>query len=191
MEDLKEESTELSDKKRVILQNALELVFYVVFAVLFITLVPKYVMERVSVDGSSMCETLHDRDQLIAEKITVRHNRLKRYDIIYFHPNGNTECEPYIKRIIGLPGDKVQILDSVIYINDYPLSEQYAAEPGFESGRAEQPIYLGSDEYFVLGDNRNHSSDSRTAYVGSVKQEDIVGKAIFRIWPLKSFGKID
>lgn len=172
-------------------QIIIEIVIYIVFAALIITLVPRYICGRVSVDGSSMCDTLYDKDQLIGEKLSVRFNRLKRYDIIYFHPQGNRTVDPYIKRVIGMPGDIVQISDSIVYINGVPVYEDYATEPLFDAVDAEVPIYLGADEYFVLGDNRNHSSDSRIPQVGKVQKKDIEGRAIFRIWPLKSFGKID
>lgn len=193
MEELKESvNVDESEKKKITKGAIIEVACYIVFAVLFITLVPKYVMGRVSVDGNSMNRTLYDGDQLIGEKISVRHKRLKRFDIIYFHPRGNTKIEPYIKRIVGMPGEKVEIVEGIIYINDRPLSENYAAEKEFRAkGDMEGPIILGEDEYFVMGDNRNHSTDSRFLTVGPVKYEDIEGRAVFRIWPLRYFGKID
>lgn len=169
----------------------IEAAIYLIVAVLIIIFVPRYVMERVSVDGSSMNSTLQDKDQLIAEKISVRMNRLKRFDIIYFCPNGNTDVDPYIKRIIGLPGDTIYIEDSIVYLNGSPLCEDYANEPKFKAYNAKNPVTLGVDEYFVLGDNRNHSADSRISDVGIVTRDQILGRAIFRIWPLKTFGKID
>lgn len=169
----------------------IEAAIYIVVAILIIIFVPRYVMERVSVDGSSMNATLQDHDQLIAEKISVRLNRLKRFDIIYFYPNGDTEIEPYIKRLIGLPGDTIYIEDSVVYLNGSPLCEDYANEPSFKAYNAKDPIRLGPNEFFVLGDNRNHSADSRISDVGIVTRDQIIGRAILRIWPLKAFGKID
>ena len=97
----------------------------------------------------------------------------------------------YIKRIIGLPGETVQIMeDGSIYINGEKLEESYGREviQPETIGRAAEPIVLGEDEYFVMGDNRNNSSDSRTDIVGNIKREDIIGKAWLRIWPLSDFG---
>ncbi len=193
IENVDDKSNETSDKPSVFGKYSfvVELAAYIIFAVLFISLVPKYVMERVSVDGSSMNKTLTDGDQLIGEKISVRADRLKRFDIIYFYPLGNKESEAYIKRIIGLPGDTVRIKDSTIYVNNVPLSEDYAAEANFEAYDAEEAVYLNTDEYFVLGDNRNHSTDSRFRSVGVVNRKDISGRAVFRLWPINAFGKID
>lgn len=93
-----------------------------------------------------------------------------------------------IKRIIGLPGETVQIVDGVIYIDGEVLEEDYGREVMNHSKRAAEPILLGEDEYFVLGDNRNYSSDSRDADVGNVHFSQIVGKTAIRIWPLKDIG---
>ena len=97
----------------------------------------------------------------------------------------------YIKRIIGLPGETVQIMDDgSIYINGEKLEENYGMEviKPETIGRAAEPIELGDDEYFVMGDNRNNSSDSRTDMVGNIKRENIIGKAWLRIWPVSDFG---
>lgn len=188
-----EEKKELTpeQKKRRMILNIAEIVAYLIFAVLIIKFVPMYVMERVSVEGESMLETLHDGDQLIGEKLSIRFNNLKRYDIIYFAPKGNHKSVDFIKRIIGLPGETIYIEDSVVYVNGRPLQEDYATEENFLAYTAASPIYLGEDEYFVMGDNRNRSTDSRSSTVGVVHLKDIEGRAVFRLWPLSGFGKID
>lgn len=182
---------EVQQNKPSLKRTVLETVLYLIFAVAFIILVPKYLIERVSVEGSSMNYTLSDKDQLIGEKLSVRFNRLKRYDIIYFHPKGDYEVVPYIKRIIGLPGETVQIIDSVIYIDGRPIEDGFAAEDEFEAYSASKKIVLGDDEFFVMGDNRNKSKDSRSSSVGSVKLSDIEGRAVFRIWPISAFGGLN
>jgi signal peptidase I len=97
----------------------------------------------------------------------------------------------YVKRVIGLPGETVQIIDGKVYINDQPLTDdKYCLSEILDSGSAEQPITLKEDEYFVLGDNRNMSTDSRSEYVGLVKRQDIIGEVFMRIWPFSHFGLI-
>ena len=96
----------------------------------------------------------------------------------------------YIKRIIGLPGETVQIKDGYVYINEQKLGEAFGREVirADRYGQAAEPIKLGEDEYFVLGDNRNESADSRETSVGILKREELIGRAWVRIWPLNSFG---
>ena len=145
-----------------------------------------FVGQRTIVNGRSMEGTLSDKDNLIVEKLSYRFSDPERFDIIVF-PFKYEEDTYYIKRIIGLPGETVYIdEEGVIYIDGTPLSENYGKEiiDKENRGRAEQPIVLGADEYFVLGDNRNHSADSRTYEVGNVKRSEIIGKAFIRIWPL-------
>lgn len=149
-----------------------------------------FVGQRTKVDGSSMEPTLADEDNLIVDKITYRFSDPKRYDIIVF-PFKLEENTYYIKRIIGLPGETVQIDEQGnIYINGEHLVESYGREviAPENVGIAIEPIVLGEDEYFVMGDNRNNSTDSRTEIVGNIKGEDIVGRAWVRIWPLSKFG---
>ena len=110
-----------------------------------------------------------------------------RYDIIVF-PYQYEENTFYIKRIIGLPGETVQIADGEIFINGEVLMESYGREVIQDPGTAAEPIRLGEDEYFVLGDNRNASSDSREPSVGVIHRNDIVGRAWIRIWPLNKAG---
>ena len=146
--------------------------------------------QRTEVEGASMENTLHNGDNLIVDKLSYRFHDPERFDIIVF-PFQYQANTYYIKRIIGLPGETVQIMeDGSIYINGEKLEESYGREviQPETIGRAAEPIVLGEDEYFVMGDNRNNSSDSRTDIVGNIKREDIIGKAWLRIWPLSDFG---
>jgi signal peptidase I len=146
-----------------------------------------YVGQRTAVNGSSMQPTLNDGDNLIVDKISYRFKDPERFDIIVF-PFTYKEGTYYIKRIIGLPGETIQIdEEGTIYINGEVLQESYGREIISEEhrGLAAEPITLGEDEYFVMGDNRNNSSDSRLPEVGNIKREQIIGRAWVRIWPLK------
>ena len=148
-----------------------------------------FVGQRTQVSGSSMETTLSDGDQLIVDKISYRFRDPKRYDIVVF-PYRYEENTYYIKRIIGLPGETVQITDGEVYIDGQPLHEHYGNEVMEEAGLAEQPLVLGEDEYFLLGDNRNNSQDSRAANVGVIHRDELLGRAWIRIWPLSGFGVI-
>ena len=153
-------------------------------------LVITFVGQRTEVDGSSMEPMLSNGDNLIVDKITYRFRDPLRYDIIVF-PFKYQENTYYIKRIFGLPGETVQIDEQGnIYIDGEVLPENYGREiirPD-TVGIATNPIVLGEDEYFVMGDNRNNSTDSRTEIVGNIKREDIIGRAWVRIWPLNKIG---
>lgn len=177
----------LSNKKRGIIR---ELIIYAVIILVFVFLVPRYVFQMTIVDGESMTETLQDKDRLFVEKISYRFGDPDRFDIIVFYPFGRDDPDDYyVKRIIGLPGETVQIKDSVIYINNEPLSENYRKEPYMAyNGIADQPLLLGEDEYFVLGDNRNGSTDSRDPDTGPVKRENIDGRVVLRVYPFDEFG---
>lgn len=168
-------------------KEILSWVFYIAFVLVLTWVIITFVGQRTRVDGRSMMNTLQDGNNLIVEKLSYRFSDPKRFDIIVFPPTGKKEY--YIKRIIGLPGETVQIdEDGNIYINGELLEENYGAERIQNPGRAANPITLGDDEYFVMGDNRNNSKDSRSEEVGNVKRSQIIGRAWLRIWPLNEFG---
>lgn len=151
-------------------------------------LIITFVGQRTQVKGSSMEPTLSDNDNLIVDKLSYRFKDPQRFDIIVF-PFQYEENTFYIKRIIGLPGETVQIDErGTIFINGEELKENYGREVMVSPGRASEPIILGADEYFVLGDNRNNSSDSRDPSVGNIHKDKIIGKAWVRIWPFSKFG---
>lgn len=168
-----------------------ELIVYAVIIVLCVTVVPRYVIQRTQVDGRSMMNTLHDKESLLVEKVTYHFKDPDRFDIITFYPQGRDHEEYYIKRVIGLPGETIQITGNTIYIDGEVLKENYGREPMESGGIAEESVKLGEDEFFVLGDNRNESVDSRDGEdVGVVKKENIDGHAILRIYPFSEFGMI-
>jgi len=179
------------EKEPSLLKELLGWVLYIVIIIGATYLIVTYVGQRTRVSGDSMEASLHNGDNLIVDKISYRFRKPERYEIIVF-PYKYQEDTYYIKRIIGLPGETVQVKDGEVYINGELLGETYGrekVEPGKE-GIAEEPITLGKDEYFVMGDNRNHSSDSRDPSVGILTREDLIGRAWVRIWPLDSIGVI-
>ncbi len=170
----------------------LEILIYAIIILIATKLITSYILQRNIVDGLSMDDTLIDGESLIVEKISYRFDKLDRFDIIAFYPNGKDNKEYYIKRIIGLPGEFVQMSADDIYINGELIEEDYGStsDNGY-LGLAVEGIELKEDEYFVLGDNRQVSLDSRYEEVGAIEIDKIEGKAIFRIWPLNRFGTID
>ena len=173
-----------------IVKELLSLIIYIGVVVLLCYFIINFVGCRSRVDGDSMETTLHDGDNLWVDKLSYTFGDPERFDVIIFNYDEDTT---YVKRIIGLPGETVRIdQNGNIYINEQLLKEDYgnAVIEATKLGRASQPVVLGPDEYFVLGDNRNNSSDSRWADVGNVQREDIIGKVVLRIYPFSSFGVI-
>lgn len=173
-----------------VMKEMISTLLYLLGVLCLTWLVIAFVGQRTAVDGSSMEPMLSDGDNLIVDKISYRFRDPERFDIIVF-PFKWEENTYYIKRIIGLPGETVQIDEQGnIYINGEVLAENYGREIIREDcvGIALKPIVLEDDEYFVMGDNRNNSMDSRTEIVGNIHRDDIIGRAWLRIWPLSKFG---
>lgn len=183
------EERKSGEKEKKEMNPILEFLLYAVVVVVMAFLIITYVGQRTMVSGQSMYPTLENKDQLLVDKLSYRFRDPERFDIIVFRflYRENTY---YIKRIIGLPGETVQIVDGVIYIDGEPLEENYGYEPIEDAKRASEPILLGEDEYFVMGDNRNDSSDSRDPAVANVSRSQIIGRAFVRIWPLDRIGLI-
>ncbi len=141
------------------------------------------VSARIRVEGYSMMPTLENGEFLVISRLSYRFGTPQRGDIIVFHYPRNP-TEEYIKRIIGLPGDRIRVHNGVVYVNDYPLEEPYiAAPPAYETD-----TLVPEGRLFVLGDNRNNSSDSHSW--GTVPIDYVVGKAVFVYWPLTRFGPV-
>ena len=170
------------------LKEVLSTSIYLLIVLCLTYLMIHFVAQRTQVIGSSMETTLSDGDNLIMEKISYRFSEPKRFDIIVFPYRYKTNTF-YIKRIIGLTGETVQIDEKGnIYIDGDILEESYGREVISDPGLAYEPIILASNEYFVLGDNRNSSSDSRDPSVANTRRDEILGRAFVRIWPFSEIG---
>lgn len=147
-------------------------------------------VQTVRVAGSSMYPSLHDGDLLIASKIDYRLHPIERGDIVILKDPFDPSRD-FIKRVVGLPGDRIQIHDHHVLVNGRSLSEPYLQAPWVETGDWPGPNpgdvrTVPSGSYFVMGDNRDHSSDSRL--FNSVRQDAIDGKAVVRFWPFQRVG---
>ncbi len=171
------------------LKEALEFSVYILIVLVISLLIVTFVGQRTVVDGESMEDTLHHGDNLIVDKISYRFHEPERFDVIVFPMQYGDTKQYLVKRIIGLPGETIYIDEQGnIYINDELLEEDFGKEVLLSAGRAAQPITLGPDEYFVMGDNRNNSSDSRDYMVGNVHRDKIIGRAWVRIFPFDQIG---
>lgn len=150
----------------------------IVAAIIIAFVVRAFFFEIILVDGQSMLPTLQSDERLAVEKVS-RYFGLPEYgDIIIVHyPNMEGT---YVKRVIGLPGDTLEVKDSTVYRNGEPLSESYISSDPYADMDA---VSVPEDTVFVMGDNRAHSLDSRTAYIGPIAKDEIVGHATFVIWP--------
>ena len=176
----------MSRKLREILSTSL----YFLVVLLAVYMVVTYVGQRTMVIGTSMEPMLNDGDNLIVDKLSYRFDDPQRYDIIVF-PFRYAEKTYYIKRIIGLPGETIFIdEEGTIFINGEPIKEQYGKETIVDPGRAYEPITLGDDEYFVMGDNRNNSGDSRSAKYSTFDADYILGRCVFRLTPFSKIGVV-
>jgi len=144
---------------------------------------------RFIVEGPSMQPNFHSDQFLIVSRINYLLGEPERGDIIVFHPPGKPADEPpYIKRVIGLPGETIEIRDTLVYVNGVELNEPYINEPCIPARCADDSWVLAPDEYFVMGDNRNHSSDSRA--FDQIHHSNIIGEAVIRYWPPQDWGSV-
>lgn len=161
-------------------------------AVIFLAyIIVYYCVEKTNVIGSSMESTLAANDPIIINKFAYRISDPKRFDVIVFKQSGKEHSFYNIKRIIGLPGETVLIKDGNIYINGEMIEEYSIVEPMINYGLAGEEISLEDNEYFVLGDNRNNSEDSRFASIGNITRDEIIGKAAIRLSPFNFISKLN
>lgn len=150
-----------------------------------------YCIEKTNVIGSSMEKTLFAGDPIIIDKFSYRLTDPKRFDVIVFKQGGDEHSYYNIKRIIGLPGETVIIKDGIIYINGEILEDIVNVDEMANYGLAAEEILLEDNEYFVLGDNRNYSEDSRFASIGNITRDEIIGKAVIRLSPFNFVSKLN
>ena len=170
---------------------AIEMLIYIAISVVIILVLRALVVQHVRVSGSSMEPTLDNRQHLLIEKISHKVKGIKRYDVIVFQPFSDDNKLFYIKRVIGLPGETVKIENNIIYINGKKLNDPYGYNSFTDAKLAKDTIMLGANDYFVLGDNREVSKDSREKEIGLLTDEAIIGKAFMKIYPFNDVGSID
>ncbi|HHW70012.1 MAG TPA: signal peptidase I [Clostridiales bacterium] len=166
----------MSDKKT----ELIEWIQAIIIALVLSIIIKTFIFEVILVDGYSMFPTLHERDRIIVNKLAYRISTPKRGDIVIFRNPGNMK-QNYIKRVIGVPGDRIEIRDGTVFVNGEAIQEDYIYESPLTDFQEE---VVPKDTIFVLGDNRNFSKDSRDPSVGFVPLENVLGKAKIRIWPL-------
>ena len=178
-------------RKRVnyeVIQEVLTWMFRIALVCFLAFVLVWYFGEKVSTIGDSMNPRLENGDITLMNRLVYEVRKPKRGEVIAFRPNGGETSHCYIKRVIGLPGETVSYEDGRILIDGEAIEENYVTTQIEDAGLLEEPISLGQDEYFVLGDDRKNSEDSRSANVGNVKQSEIAGKVWIVISPIKHFG---
>lgn len=196
--------------KNKVLKEVLQWIEAIAIAVVLAILIRGFLFEPVIIDGSSMLDTLENGDRVILNKISLAFNEPKPGDVVvleveppYFKVlkflNNSKLAQKllptltgadYIKRVIAIEGDEIDIIDGYVYVNGEKLDEPYLKEEGITRRiTIPMPYIVGEDQLFVMGDNRGASKDSRT--IGPIDLEQIIGKAGFRIWPIHKIGKID
>ena len=171
-----------------IIKEVLIWIAEIAIAILLAFTIVYFVGLRTSAVGQSMAGTIYNGDTILVNRFVYLVSDPKPNDIIVFRPNGNEKSHLYIKRVIAGPGDTVEIRQGVVYVNGEVFDESVEVASIEEAGIASEPIKLGADEFFVLGDNRNKSEDSRFANVGNIKKECSIGKVWFRFESLRGFG---
>ncbi len=160
----------------------------IVFVIALAAVVVFYLGMQVRVVGNSMAPTLENGDVVWVNRFAYLFLEPKANDLVVFLPDGNEDSYYRVLRVIAVPGDTVQIIDGVVYVNGEAFPEKIDVELIDEALLAEEPIVVGQDEYFVLGDNRNNSEDSRYVSIGNVDLEDLIGRAWFLGTSWKRFG---
>lgn len=163
--------------------------FTVVIAVFISFVVITFVGERTGVSGYSMEPALKDKDSVLVDKLTYRFRDPERFEVVVF-PNPADRKESLVKRVIGLPGETVEIRSEQVYVNGQKISHDYSKDHMTLPINVEGRITLKDDEYFILGDNRNNSMDSRDIRVGPIYRKEIKGRVIFRLFPIWHAGRI-
>ena len=171
-----------------VMKYIIRLVVTILIAVALAFVLINYVGERTKVSGRSMEPNLYNNDQVMLDKLTYRFRDPKRYEIIVFPgPQGGNQF--FVKRVIALPGETVQIKEGKVYV-DHKEVKDYSKDHTTDPCELKGEIKLSADEYFVLGDNRDNSNDSRYKEVGMVKRSKIIGRIVFRFYPFERAGMI-
>ena len=182
------------EERRFSKQFILKLLITLVEAVIVVFLaftITRYGLEKMTVSGEYMGPTLKSEDCVLINKLSYRFHKIHRNDVIVVRQTGSEHSYFSLERVIGLPGERVQIKEGQVYINDKKLKEKLSYPLMDNGGLAEDVVTLDKNEYFVLGDNRNECEDSRNAAVGNISRKSIVGKAWIRMNSFTFVGMIN
>ena len=178
-------------KYKKFLKSFLLWIIEIIVVILAAYLIIEYAVEKTTMMGVSMNTTLNEGDKIIINKMAYLRKEPQRNDVIVFSQSKNGHGYYNIKRVIGLPGETVEIINGAVFIDGTKLQEVIPVEPMRVAGLADEAIVLGENEFFVLGDNRNYSEDSRFANIGIIVRNDIIGKAWLRLEPFSIIDKIN
>ncbi len=171
-----------------LLNSALDWAISILIAVVGFILIRSFIFTNAIVSGVSMEPTFSHGEAVIVSKLSYGFSSPKRADVIAF-PYSEDKAQHFIKRIIGLPGDEIELINQRFVVNGEPLQDDFDEEI-YAIGDVAFPVTVPENSYFVLGDNRNQSKDSRYKSVGFVNKKDITGKVVFRIFPFNKLGGV-
>lgn len=181
-------------EQKPLIQEILEYIVWFAAVIVAVQLITRYIGVFSVVDGESMEPTLYNGEYLWVDKLNYNLSDPERFDVVIFPVQYGEETRHFVKRIIALPGETIYIdEEGIIYVDGEVLPDPYGKEviAYYNRYRVAEPITLEEDEYFVMGDNRNNSSDSRTDIVGNVKRTDIIGRVVLCLWPFDKIGVVD
>ena len=170
------------------LQSVCKMIVNIIMVIVSAYVIVTFMCDRTIISGGSMQPVIENEDTVLINRFAYSFTKPKRYSVAAFKLPGSNSSKVYVKRVIGLPGEKIQIKDGHVYINGEQLKDDVYTDTIRTAGLAANEITLGKDEYFLLGDNRNNSEDSRFAGVGIVKEKNITGSVWAIVGPVKRLG---
>ncbi|MCL2404526.1 MAG: signal peptidase I [Defluviitaleaceae bacterium] len=173
-----------------VVRSLVEWVLAIGLAVILFFVLRMFLFRVAHVSGFSMMPTLSDGDRVILNRAAVVFGTTRVGDIVAF-PYPNNPSEYYIKRVIGVSGDVVDLINGSFYVNGAPLVDAFSYDAIWSTGNVSFPVTVEEGHVFVLGDNRNSSKDSRYTTVGTISNHDILGRVLIRVWPIDSFGQVE
>ena len=186
LEEMEETDEQEPSRKKSIMTFIRDIV--IVIAVVY--LIKTFLFTTILVDGRSMTPTFEHLDYLIAEQDFLVRNKYRRGDVVYFRPPEGAMHEDrgyFVKRIIGVPGDTIEVKGGMVYVNDEPIDEPYKADVPTQEGTMTGELTLDEDEYFVMGDNRNPGGSYDSRFFGPLQSDHIRGVIVLRAFPFSKF----
>lgn len=189
MEEM-EEMEETEDPRTSRKKSIMTFIRDIAIVIALVYLIKTFFFTTILVDGRSMTPTFEHLDYLIAEQDFLLGHKYRRGDVVYFHPPEGAMHEDrgyFIKRIIGVPGDTIEVKGGMVYVNDEPINEPYKADVPTQEGPMTEKVTLDEDEFFVMGDNRNPGGSYDSRFFGPLKRDHLRGVIVLRAFPFSKF----